>query len=192
VTPTLLTPEESATVLPPELDPRLARYGKGQVKRLRQLSGGQRAALVLERYPDLRGMPLVDWERLSTWATYSVLYGAASRHFAAVHLAALQGILLWTGATEHYLRLTDTAVRHTLGLVQKDFGVATPADVTFDLWEHVARDTELLRTKHHWIRWYISVLQRHVLPYREQLTREQARRVEHLLLPRCRSCSTGT
>jgi hypothetical protein len=183
MTLTLFAPEERATTIPPELDPRLASYVKTQVKRLRLLNGSQRAFLVLDGYPELREMPLVDWERLSYWPAYSVLYGAASRHFARVQLAALQGILLWTGATPHYLRLTDTAIRHMLELVQRHFGVTTPADLTFDLWERLARDTDLVRTKHQWIRWYISVVQRHVLPCREQLTHEETQRIEHLLLP---------
>jgi hypothetical protein len=157
VTLTLLSHEDHATSIPPELDPRLASYAKTQVKLLRLLDGSQRASLVLEQYPELREMPLVDWERLSYWPAYSVLYGAASRHFARVQLAALQGILLWTGATPHYLRLTDTAIRHLLELLQSQFGIETPADLTFDLWERLARDAELIRTKH--------------------------QRIEHLLLP---------
>jgi hypothetical protein len=169
--------------IPPALDPRLASYARTQVKRLRQLSGRERAALVFEQYPELRALPLVDWERLSAWAAYVVLYGAASRHFARLHLAALQGILVWTGATAHYLRTTDISVRHVLERLRQDFAIETPADLTLDVWDRVAQDTELLRTKHHWIRWYISVVQRHVLPYREQLTREQLQRMEHLLLP---------
>ncbi len=183
MTLTVLAPEVRATTIPPELDPRLASYVKTQVKRLRLLSGSQRAFLVLERYPELRKMPLVDWERLSYWPAYSVLYGAASHHFARLQLAALQGILLWTGATPHYLRLTDTSIRHTLELVRRDFNITTPADLTFDLWERLARDTDLVRTKHQWIRWYISVVQRHILPYMEQLTNEETQRIEHLLLP---------
>jgi hypothetical protein len=183
MTVTVLAPEDRANTIPPELDPRLASYVKTQVKRLRLLSGSQRALLVLERYPELREMPLVDWERLDYWPAYSVLFGAASRHFARLQLAALQGILLWTGATPHYLRLTDTRIRLTLELAQMHFGITTPADLTFDLWERLARDTDLVRTKHQWIRWYISVVQRHVLPYTEPLTHEEAQRIEHLLLP---------
>src|SRR5438128_72419 len=183
MTLTILPPEDHETSIPPELDPRLASYVKTQVKRLRLLDGTDRAALVLERYPELRAMPLVDWTQLGYWPAYSVLYGAASTHFARVQLAALQGILLWTGATPHYLRLTDRSIRHTLGLLQSQFGITTPADVAFDLWERLARDTDLVRAKHHWIRWYISVVQRHVLPYREQLTQEETQRIEHLLLP---------
>jgi hypothetical protein len=113
MTLTRLAPEQRTSAIPPELDPRLASYVKTQVKRLRQLTGSQRAI------SELREMPLVDWERLSSWPAYSVLYGAASRHFARVHLAALQGILLRTGASPHYVRTTDTSIRHFLGLAQK-------------------------------------------------------------------------
>jgi hypothetical protein len=45
---TLFAPEERATTIQPELDPRLASYGKTHVKRLRLLNGSQRAFLVLE------------------------------------------------------------------------------------------------------------------------------------------------
>ncbi len=179
----LLAPEEHSTAIPAELDPRLASYVKTQVKRLRQLTGSQRAALVLERYPEFCAMPLVDWDRLSDWPAYSVLYSAASCHVARRHLAALQGIMLWTGASPHYLRTTDRSIRHFLDLAQEHFGIQTPADLTFDVWERLARDADLLRTKHHTIRWYVSVVQRHVLPYREQLTREQTQQLEPLLLP---------
>lgn len=74
MTLTLLAAQEGATIIPPELDPRLASYVKTQVKRLRLLNGSQRAFLVLERYPELRDMALVDWERLSYWPAYSVLF----------------------------------------------------------------------------------------------------------------------
>jgi hypothetical protein len=176
-------PPERATIIPRELDPRLVPSARNQIKRLRQLNGSQRAGLLFERYPDLRQMPLVDWERVDYWQAYSMLYGAASQHFARVHLAAVQGILIWTGGTPHYFRVTDRSLRHLLNLLQKDFGIETPADLTFDVWDHLARDSTLLSAKHHWIRWYISVVQRHVLPYREQLTREQSKQVDHLLLP---------
>jgi hypothetical protein len=178
-----LAPAERTTTIPLELDPRLVPYSRSQIKRLRQLNGDQRAALLFERYPDLHEMPLVDWERVDYWQAYTVLYGAASKHFARLHLAAIQGILIWTGSTPHYFRLTDRSLRHLLNLLQQDFGIETPMDLTFDLWDHLARDSALLSAKHHWIRWYISVVQRHVLPYREQLTREESKQIEHLLLP---------
>ncbi len=150
---TLLAPDECSTTIPPELDPRLAPYVKTRVKRLRQLTGSQRAVLVLERYPALRALPLVDWDRLSYWPAYSVLYGVASSHSARLYLAALQGIMLWTGASPHYVRATDTSIRHFLDLARQHYGIQTPADLTFDLWERLARllraetDNVLLRTE---------------------------------------------
>ena len=55
--------------IPPEHDPRLVDGPGTQRQRLAQLSPVQRAALVLERYPELRGLPSCDWQRLSLRAS---------------------------------------------------------------------------------------------------------------------------
>ncbi len=61
--------------IPPEHDPRLVDGPGTQRKRLAQLNSAQRAALVLERYPELRTLPDCDWQRLSLRASFSVLFG---------------------------------------------------------------------------------------------------------------------
>jgi len=61
--------------IPPEHDPRLVDGPGTQRKRLAQLNSAQRAALVLERYPELRALPDCDWQRLSLRASFSVLFG---------------------------------------------------------------------------------------------------------------------
>src|SRR5205807_4241576 len=61
-------PAEIAIEIPPEDDPRLVDGAGQQRLRLGRLSPAHRAALVLERYPELRALPTCNWERLSTWA----------------------------------------------------------------------------------------------------------------------------
>jgi hypothetical protein len=86
-------PTDTKLEILPERDPRLATGTRTQQQRLAQLSPAQRAALVLERYPQLRALPNCDWQRLSVQATFSILYGESSRHFARLELATL-GIVL--------------------------------------------------------------------------------------------------
>jgi hypothetical protein len=50
----------NAVDIPRELDPRLVDGARTQQQRLVQLSPTQRAALVLERYPELRALPGCD------------------------------------------------------------------------------------------------------------------------------------
>ena len=85
--------------IPPECDPRLIDTAGKQRRRLAQLSSAQRAALVLERYPELRALPNCDWQRLSVAAVFGLLFGEASRHFAQVELAALAGIVASAGVS---------------------------------------------------------------------------------------------
>ena len=54
---TASTPATSSIEIPPDLDPFLVDGGRIQRQRLVQLSSAQRAALVLERYPELRTLP---------------------------------------------------------------------------------------------------------------------------------------
>src|SRR6516164_6468515 len=79
--------------IPPEHDPRLVDGSRTQRERLAQLSPAQRAALVLDRYPELRALPNCDWQLLSARASFSVLFGESARHYANLQLAALAGIL---------------------------------------------------------------------------------------------------
>ena len=70
-------PAEIAIEIPPEYDPRQIDGPHKQRQRLGQLSSTQRAALVLERYPELRALPNCNWERLSAWAVFGILFVAS-------------------------------------------------------------------------------------------------------------------
>jgi hypothetical protein len=89
---TATTPATSSIEIPPDLNPFLVDGGRRQRQRLVQLSSSQRAALVLERYPELRALPSCDWQRLSLQASYRVLFGESARHYAKLELAALAGV----------------------------------------------------------------------------------------------------
>ena len=104
-------PTDTTTEIPPEYDPRLVDGPGTQRQRLAQLSSGQRAALVLERYPQLRALPNCDWQRLSVGATFSILYGESSRHFARLELATLEIVLASAGITVQYASEVDSCVR---------------------------------------------------------------------------------
>ena len=84
-------PPETAIEIPPEYDPRLIDSAGKQRQRLGQLSPTQRAALILDCYPELRVLPGCDWERMSARTTFSILCGETSRHFAHLELALLAG-----------------------------------------------------------------------------------------------------
>ncbi len=120
----------SATIdpieIPPKYDPRLVNGARTQRQRLAQLSPAQRAALVLERYPDLRALPSCDWLRLSVQASFSVLFGESARHYAKLELAALAGILASAGVSAAYAKELEIAARRVLELLRLAFGIATP------------------------------------------------------------------
>src|SRR6266699_1786343 len=84
---TVSTRTDSITEIPSERDPRVLTGAGKQQQRLAQLSPVQRAALVLERYPELCILPNCDWERLSVRTTFGILFGETSRHFAHLELA---------------------------------------------------------------------------------------------------------
>ena len=86
--------------IPPEHDPRLVDGVGTRRKRLAALSPVQRAALVLECYPELRAFPNCDWERLSRQASFTILFGEAARHYARLQLAALAGVLASAGTSD--------------------------------------------------------------------------------------------
>jgi len=65
----------SAIEIPTELDPRLVDSAGRQRQRLGKLSPAQRAVLILDRYPELRGLPDCDWEQLSAKTSFSILFG---------------------------------------------------------------------------------------------------------------------
>jgi len=77
MTRTLISETRNAIELPPDHDPRLATGGSTRRRLLAQIGPAQRAALVLERYPALRGLPSCDWERLKLRTVFSILYGAS-------------------------------------------------------------------------------------------------------------------
>jgi len=176
-------PTDTTLEIPSERDPRLATGAGKQQQRLAQLSPGQRTALVLERYPQLRALPNCDWQRLSARATFSILYGESSRHFARLELATLAIVLASAGITVMYATEVDSCVRSILDQLQQRFGISTPHAITLDLWEAWGRDTELMRTLTMRLRKYAAAVNHHLADYRERLSREDQERIGQLLLP---------
>jgi hypothetical protein len=167
----------------PERDPRLATGTRTQQRRLAQLSPAQRAALVLERYPQLRALPKCDWQRLSVHATFSILYGESSRHFARLELATLAIVLASAGITVQYAVEVDSCARSLLDLLQHRFGITTAQEITLEVWEAWGRDTDLMRRQTTRLRKYAAAVNHHLGDYRERLSREDLARIGHLLLP---------
>src|SRR5713226_234791 len=141
---TATTPATSSIEIPPDLDPFLVDGGRIQRRRLAQLSSAQRAALVLERYPELRALPNCDWQRLSVGSLFGILFRATSRHFAQVELAALAGILASAGVSSRYMVDLDAGIRSVLNELQQRFGIHTAQAITLDMWESWGRDTNLM------------------------------------------------
>jgi hypothetical protein len=167
--------------IPAEADPRLAKWSRVQARRLARLSPAQRAALVLERYPELRALPNCDWQRLSAAATFTVLFGVSSRHFAKLELTAMQGILASAGL-EHTRRL-DLSVRTILDALRIRYGIATPGAITLGMWEEWGRDTGSMGALAAPIRAYAAAINVHVSGYREHLSPADHDRLCHLFLP---------
>src|SRR6266567_2591886 len=180
---TATTPATGAIEIPPELDPFLVEGRRLQRQRLVQLSSAQRAALVVERYPELRTLPSCDWQRLSLQASYRVLFGASGRHYAQLELAALAGVLASAGVSNGYAEQLDFAVRCVLELLRQRFGIVTTRAITLDVWEEWGRDRDLMRTLTDQVGKYAAAVNVHLGDYRERLSREDQARVEHLLLP---------
>src|SRR5437870_7609997 len=120
---TATTPATRSIEIPPDLDPFLGDGGRIQRQRLVQLSSSQRAALVLERYPELRALPSCDWRRLSVQASFSVLFGESARHYAKLELAALSGVLASVGVSAAYAKELEIAARRVLKLIQLGSGI---------------------------------------------------------------------
>src|SRR6266581_2836482 len=177
------TPATSAIDIPPDLDPFLVDGGRMQRQRLVELSASQRAALVLERYPELRTLPSCDWQRLSLQASYRVLFGESARHYAQLELAALAGVLASAGVSNGYAEQLDFAVRCLLDRLRLRFGIVTTRAITLDVWEEWGRDRDLMRTLTDQVGKYAAAVNVHLGDYRERLSREDQARVEHLLLP---------
>ncbi len=177
----------SATIdpieIPPKYDPRLVNGARTQRQRLAQLSPAQRAALVLERYPDLRALPSCDWLRLSVQASFSVLFGESARHYAKLELAALAGILASAGVSAAYAKELEIAARRVLELLRLAFGIATPRAITLDVWEAWGHDTELTLTLTDRVAKYAAAVNLYQGGYRERLSTEDQAQVGHLLLP---------
>jgi len=176
-------PIDTILEIPSERDPRLAAGTHTQQRRLAQLRPAQRAALVLERYPQLRALPNCDWRRLSVRATFSILYGESSRHFARLELATLGIVLASAGITVQYATEVDSCVRSILDLLQQRFGITTAQEITLDVWEAWGRDRGLMRTQTMRLRKYAAAVNHHLGDYRERLSREDLAHIGQLLLP---------
>ncbi len=176
-------PTATTLEIPSERDPRLVTGRNTRLDRLAQLSPAQRAALVLERYPELDGLPNCDWHQLSARACSSVLYGGSSRHFARVELTVLAGVLACAGVSPAYALDVDICVRSVLDLLQQRFGITTTQAITREMWEAWGRDTDHMRTLITRLRKYAAAVNHHLGDYRERLSREDLARIGHLLLP---------
>ena len=88
---------------------------------------------MFDRYPDLHLLPGCDWERLSVPTVFGLLFGAASRHFANVQLAARAGILSSAGVTHIRIINGDHCIRTVLNLMRERFGIATPHAITVEM-----------------------------------------------------------
>src|SRR5216684_9373455 len=169
---TAITPATSAIEIPPDLDPFLVDGGRMQRQRLVQLSSSQRAALVLERYSELRTLPSCDWQRLSLQASYRVLLGESARHYAQLELAALAGVLAWAGVSNGYAEQLDFAVRCVLDRLGQRFGIVTPRAITLDVWEAWGRDTDMMRTLVQRMGKYAAAVNLYLGDYHERLSPE--------------------
>jgi hypothetical protein len=174
---------DAALKIPPEHDPRLVDGSHKQRQRHAQLSPVQRAALVLERYPELRALPNCDWQRLSVQASFRILFGESAHHYAHLELAALAGVLASAGVSAVYALELDFSVRRVLDMLQQRLGIATPRAITLDVWEAWGRDTDLMRTLAERVGKYAAAVNLYLGDYRERLSREDQARVDHLLLP---------
>jgi hypothetical protein len=134
-------PTDTKLEILPERDPRLATGKHRQRQRLAHLSPDQRAALVLERYPQLRALPNCDWQRLSVRATFSILYGESSRHFARLELATLAIVLASAGISVQYAVEVDSCARSILTRCSTASGITTSQEITLEVWEAWGRDT---------------------------------------------------
>src|SRR5215469_10674902 len=108
--------QPTSAQIPRELDPRFVSGSGTQQRRLAELSPAQRASLVLERYPELRGLPAIDWQRLGVRMTFSLLFGESARHYANVELAVLAGVIASAGFPATYVIQLSQAVRRVLNL----------------------------------------------------------------------------
>ena len=169
--------------IPSEHDPRLATGSHTQQRRLAQLNPAQRAALVLERYPELDRLPNCDWHQLSARACFSILFGESSRHFARVELALLACVLACAGVPPAYALDVDSCVRCVLDLLQHRFSITTSQAITLDVWEAWGRDTDLMQTLTIRLRKYAAAVNHHLGDYRERLSRDDLARVGYFLLP---------
>ena len=176
-------PATTTLEIPSDRDPRLATGRRTQQQRLVQLSPAERAALVLERYPELDTLPNCNWHQLSARSCFSILFGASSRHFAHVELALLAGVLASAGVAPAYAIEVDGCVRSVLDLLQQRMGITEPRAITLDVWEAWGRDTDLMRSLTMRLRKYAAAVNHHLGDYRERLSRDDLAHIGHLLLP---------
>ncbi len=151
-------------------------------RRLAAATAADRAAELLDRYPDLRLLPGCDWERLGVTTVCCLLYGAASRHFANLQLAAVTGILGIAGVSRAYTIDADHCVRSVLDLMQKRYGITATDEITLEMWEARGRDIDVMRTLTNQIAKYAAAVNFHTPAYVERLSRADKARIGHLLL----------
>jgi hypothetical protein len=141
----------------------------------RRLAAGtpaDRAAALLDRYPDLDLLPGCDWDGLGVTTVFGLLYGAASRHFANLQLAALAGIVSSEGVSRAYIVDADHCVRTVLSLMQKGYRITTPHDITLDMWEEWGCDTDRMRSLTNQIAKYAAAVNYHTPAYVERLSEQ--------------------
>jgi hypothetical protein len=93
------------------------------------------------------------------------------------------GILSLAGVTRAYIVDADHCVRTVLNLMQKGNGIATPHDITLEMWEEWGRDIDLMRTLTNQIAKYASAVNYHMPAYVERLSQSDHTGIGHLLLP---------
>jgi hypothetical protein len=160
-------------------------------RRLALITPAERAEELFERYPDLRLLRGCDWQRLGVTTVFSLLFGAASRHFANLQLAAVLGILSTAGVTRDYKLDADHCIRTMLDLVRKRFGISTPQDITLEMWEEWGQDTELIRTLTDKISKYAAAVNFHTPAYVERLSRSERDRSSTCCFRHCRITSAN-
>ncbi len=141
-----------------------ARWTETRVAERRQLaalSPSDRAAALLERYPDLKLLPGCDWEQLSIGTVVTLLCGAASEHFANIELAALAGILTTTSVSRSYMVDAERCVRHVLSLIKERYSITAPQAMTVDKWEEWGRDADQMRLLTYHISRYAAAVNYH-------------------------------
>ena len=139
---------------------------------------------MLDRYPDLHLLPSCDWERLSVTTVFRLLYGAASRHFASVQLAALAGILISAGVHCISASSMETiAFGACSTCCSNGSASATPHAITVEMWEAVGPRHGPHADAHEAACGSTPPRSTITSAYLERLSREDQAASQHLLLP---------